>query len=75
MLMTGWSPYPIIIYGAWGLLVLCAVWKLRDVPADQTAKAIWAAIVLLIPIAGAVAFLVVWTGKEDGKKRAANRKR
>jgi len=61
----------ILFYGLpalWVVSVLYSFSILRGIHTEETAKAIWAALILLIPVAGALAFLMVWAGKEGKKK-------
>ena len=44
------------------LVALAALFQLRLRPVGDTAKAIWAALIVFVPLAGAVAFWIVAPG-------------
>lgn len=44
---------------AWIILAIVCLLKLRNQPLNSTAKAVWVLIVLIVPILGSVAYLIV----------------
>ncbi len=50
---------------AWPALALLALRGLRRQPIEDTAKALWAIIILVIPVFGAAAFWIVRPGEEN----------
>ncbi len=52
----------LLILVGWVVLAIVALVRLRRCRMDQAARALWALVVLLVPILGAVAFLVVEPG-------------
>jgi hypothetical protein len=44
---------------AWIVLAIWALWRLRKEEISDTAQVIWTVVILLIPILGAIAFLIV----------------
>ncbi len=56
-----------IVVILWFLSIIFSMWKLRNIPANETSKAIWAGIILLVPFLGAAAFLFISNAKQRGK--------
>ena len=52
----------LLILVAWIVLIAAALVRLRSCRMDQTARALWTLIVVLIPVVGALAFFVVEPG-------------
>ena len=48
-----------VLLVAWIVLAIWALWRLRKEEMSDTAQVIWTALILLIPILGAVAFFIV----------------
>lgn len=48
----------------WPVLAVIALLRLRKASLPETARAIWAALILLIPLAGALGFLIVKPGEQ-----------
>jgi hypothetical protein len=48
---------------AWIVLAIIALVQLRSYELPETARAIWAALILVIPLFGAIAFWIVQPGK------------
>jgi hypothetical protein len=48
----------LLVFVIWFTPVYVALTKLRNQPAGDTAKALWALMILFLPILGAVAYLV-----------------
>ncbi len=55
----------LLVLGAWIVLIAASLMRLRRCRMDQTARALWTLIVVLIPVVGALAFFVV----EPGSRR------
>ena len=61
-----------LLIGGWLILALFALFQLRDHELPETARAIWAALILFVPIVGALAFWIVKPGKQfPGRKERA----
>jgi hypothetical protein len=52
----------LLLVGGWLILAILALLQLRRQALPEVARAIWAAVILLVPIAGAVAFWIVRPG-------------
>jgi hypothetical protein len=52
-----------LLVGGWLLAVVYTLLHLRRQELDDTARAIWVAIILLIPVIGALAYLIVQPGR------------
>jgi hypothetical protein len=62
----------LFLIGGWLILALFALFQLRHHELPETARAIWAALILLVPIVGALAFWIVKPGKQfPGRKERA----
>ncbi len=48
---------------AWIVLAIIALLQLRSYDLPETARAIWAALILVVPLFGAIAFWIVQPGK------------
>ena len=53
----------------WPVASIYALFKLRRAHLPEVARAIWAAVIVLIPILGALAFLIVRPGKQIQEDR------
>lgn len=51
------------LLAAWVALALYALLRLRRAPLPATAQAIWAAVIVLVPLLGALAFLLAGPGR------------
>jgi hypothetical protein len=52
---------------AWIVLAIWALWRLRKEEISDTAQVIWAVVILLIPILGAVTFFIVRSGSRSNQ--------
>jgi hypothetical protein len=52
------------LVAAWIALAVLALVQLRRQKLNETARAIWAALVVVVPILGAIAFWIVRPGQE-----------
>ena len=50
------------LFIVWLVAAIYALFKLRKADLPEAARAIWAAVIVLIPILGALAFLIVQPG-------------
>lgn len=55
--------FNLLLIGGWLVLAVLALIRLRSLNLPETARAIWAVVILLVPIAGALAFWIVRPGK------------
>lgn len=53
------------LVGGWLIAAILALIVLRRQDLPETARAIWAALILLVPLLGALAFLIVRPGKRS----------
>jgi hypothetical protein len=53
----------LLLVGGWLVSAIFALIQLRRQYLPETARAIWAALILLVPLAGALAFWIVQPGK------------
>jgi hypothetical protein len=53
-----------IIAIAWVLSIVYSLVKLRKMEMDPTSRAIWGAVIVLVPFIGAIAFLITMRGQE-----------
>jgi hypothetical protein len=58
----------ILLIGGWLILSALALFQLRHRELSETARAVWA-LILLIPIVGALAFWIIKPGKRISKSR------
>lgn len=49
----------LVVFGAWLILTIRVLLQLRQRELPETARAIWAAMILIIPIGGAITFWIV----------------
>jgi hypothetical protein len=54
--------FNILLVGGWLILAAFALFRLRHLELTEMARAIWAALILLVPIGGALAFWIVQPG-------------
>lgn len=64
--------FNLLLIGGWLIVAIFALFQLRYHELPETARAIWVALILLVPIVGAIAFWIVKPGKlvHGGKERA-----
>lgn len=53
----------LIVFGVWPLLAFFALLALRRAQLPETSKALWALLIVVVPIFGALAFFIVKPGK------------
>jgi membrane protease YdiL (CAAX protease family) len=53
------------LVAAWIVLAVLALVQLRRMNLNETTRAIWAALVVVVPILGAIAFWIVRPGQES----------
>jgi hypothetical protein len=58
--------FNIILLAGWIVLAVLALVQLRRLNLNETTRAIWAALVVVVPILGAIAFWIVRPGQESG---------
>jgi hypothetical protein len=58
--------FNIILLAGWIVLAVLALVQLRHLNLNETTRAIWAALVVVVPILGAIAFWIVRPGQESG---------
>jgi Na+-transporting NADH:ubiquinone oxidoreductase subunit NqrE len=49
---------------AWGISIIYALVKLRNMPINQSVRAIWAAMIVFVPVIGVIAFILI-TSKQQ----------
>lgn len=54
--------FNLTVVGGWLILALFTLFRLRRQDLPETARAIWAAVILLLPLIGALAFWIVRPG-------------
>ena len=52
-----------LILAGWVMLTIVALIRLRRCQLDETARVLWAIVIVLIPLMGALAFFIVRPGK------------
>jgi hypothetical protein len=52
-----------LILVGWIVLVIVALTRLRRCQLDETARVLWAIVIVLVPLMGALAFFIVRPGK------------
>ena len=55
----------VLLFGGWIILAVLALLQLRRQSMADTARAIWAVLILIIPILGAAAFWIVKPGQQN----------
>jgi hypothetical protein len=69
--LNDWLPglLPILIYFLiWLIPVLVAFASLRNHPLDETAKAVWVLIILILPIIGPITYLALHRSGQNTSK-------
>lgn len=66
-LNTGYLLIQCVLPALWLLFSLFALLRLREQALPETAKAIWAVFIVVVPFFGAVAFLIVQPGDRADK--------
>jgi hypothetical protein len=60
-----WGSLPCLtLVFVWLIPVLIAFARLRKQTTDETAKAVWVLIILLLPVVGPITYLVLFSGKQ-----------
>jgi hypothetical protein len=54
----------LILLAGWFILAIVVLFQLRRRKLPETARAIWAVVILVVPIVGAVAFWIVRPGRD-----------
>jgi hypothetical protein len=65
-MMYAWMPMGILYLGFYLVFVVPPLFLLRGRRLEQTAQAIWALAIISVPIVGAVAFVILQPGRQDG---------
>lgn len=66
--LLGLIPFIILVL-LWLTPVFLAFSRLRRHALDETAKAIWALIILILPIIGSVTYLVLFSERQNADKK------
>jgi hypothetical protein len=61
------------LFIVWPVAAIYTIFKLRKADLHETACAIWAAVIVLIPILGVLAFLIVQPGRQITEQRDSSR--
>ena len=65
-MMLAWMPMGILYLAFYLVFVVPPLFLLRGRPLDETTQAIWALAIISVPIVGAVAFVILQPGRQDG---------
>ena len=65
-MLFAWMPLGILYVAFYAVFVLPPLFLLRGRTLEQTAQAIWALAIISVPIVGAVAFVILQPGRQDG---------
>ena len=65
-MMFAWMPMGILYVVFYLVFVVPPLFLLRGRQLEQTAQAIWALSIISVPIVGAVAFVILQPGRQDG---------
>jgi hypothetical protein len=65
---VGLLPSIILIF-LWLMPVLIAFARLRKQTIDDTAKAIWALTILILPIVGPITYLILFSGRQNSSEK------
>ncbi len=57
---------PLLLVAIWFLPALAALRQLRTRPLSDVAQAIWAALIVIVPLLGAIAFFIIQPSKVEG---------
>lgn len=57
--------FNLALVGGWLVLAVVGLFQLRHLDLPEIARAIWALVILVIPIAGALAFWIVRPGRQS----------
>lgn len=55
--------FNLLLLGGWLILAIFALFQLRHLELTETARALWVALILLVPIGGVLAFWIVQPGR------------
>ena len=61
---VGLLPSLILIF-MWLISVLIAFARLRTHAIDETAKAVWALTILIVPVVGSITYLMLFSGRQN----------
>lgn len=56
----------VVVLAAWPISAIFALTQLRGRDLPKVARAIWAAVILMVPFLGVIAFWIVQPGKSQG---------
>jgi hypothetical protein len=59
-----WGLFNLLLLAAWITLAVLALLQLRRLNLNEIARAIWAALVVVVPLLGAIAFWIVRPGQD-----------
>jgi hypothetical protein len=65
-MLYAWMPMSILYVGFYLVFVVPPLFLLRGRRLDDTPQAIWALAIVTAPIIGAVAFVILQPGRQDG---------
>jgi hypothetical protein len=57
-----WSVFTLLLLVGWIVLAVLALVHLRRLALPETARAVWALLIVVVPLAGAIAFWIVSPG-------------
>jgi hypothetical protein len=57
-----WSVFTLLLIVGWIVLAVLALVQLRRLALPETARAVWALLIVVVPLAGAIAFWIVSPG-------------
>jgi uncharacterized membrane protein YhaH (DUF805 family) len=61
----------LLLIAVWVAAMAVAFLRLRHAEMDDVARALWAALILFVPILGALAFLIINSGQSNLKQTGA----
>jgi hypothetical protein len=59
-----WSVFTLLLLVGWIVLAVLALVHLRRLALPETARAVWALLIVVVPLAGAIAFWIVSPGRD-----------
>jgi hypothetical protein len=65
-MLYAWMPMGLLYVVFYLVFVIPPLFLLRKRSLDDTAQAIWALAIISVPIVGAVAFVILQPGRQDG---------
>ncbi len=60
--------FNLLLIVVWIIFAILALFQLRRLEMSETARALWAVLILLIPIAGAITFWIVRPARQMGER-------